>query len=51
MTKEPEQDRDRNQPEPDREPYASPKLVRHGTIEELTRGTIGLTVTDGASGG
>jgi hypothetical protein len=36
---------------PGREPYTPPRLVRHGTIEDLTRGTIGITVTDGSSGG
>jgi hypothetical protein len=48
MTKEPEQDRDRD--EPGREPYTPPRLDRHGTIEALTRGAAGLTVIDPNSG-
>lgn len=42
---------DEREPAPDREPYTPPRLVRHGTLEDLTRGTIGNTVTDGSSGG
>jgi hypothetical protein len=35
---------------PQREPYALPRLVRHGTIEELTRGAVpGLPPGDAAS--
>jgi hypothetical protein len=48
VTREPEQDRDRT--EPGREPYAAPQLVRHGTIEDLTRGAAGITVIDPNSG-
>jgi hypothetical protein len=34
------------EPAATREPYASPKLVRHGTIEDLTRGAT-FTSTPG----
>ncbi len=30
-------------------PYSPPKLVRHGTVDELTRGTAGIMATDGMS--
>jgi hypothetical protein len=33
-----ERDRDRDEPARVREPYAPPRLVRHGTIDDLTRG-------------
>jgi hypothetical protein len=31
-------DGDEREPAPGREPYTPPRLVRHGTIEDLTRG-------------
>lgn len=50
MTPDPERSRDLDEPAPGREPYAAPQLVRHGTIEDLTRGAAGLTVIDPNSG-
>ena len=32
-----------------REPYSPPRLVRHGTIEDLTRGNIPAAVGDPSS--
>jgi hypothetical protein len=39
MHTQPEGEPDRTKPEAPREPYTSPQLVRHGTIEDLTRGS------------
>ncbi len=30
-------------------PYSPPALVRHGTVDELTRGTVGILQTDALS--
>ena len=49
MTEQPERELDRDAPEPPREPYAPTRLVRHGTIEDLTRGPQGLAAGDQAS--
>jgi hypothetical protein len=38
MNTHPEGEPDRTEPEASREQYAPPQLVRHGTIEDLTRG-------------
>lgn len=49
MTTEREPDREREAKVPDRAPYAPPRLVRHGAIEELTRGGPGVVAGDLAS--
>jgi hypothetical protein len=49
MSEQPERGPDREAPEPSREPYAPPRLVRHGTIEDVTRGQQGLAAGDMAS--
>jgi hypothetical protein len=38
------------EPAATREPYASPKLVRYGTIGDLTRGATGPLGGDATSG-
>jgi hypothetical protein len=35
-----ERDRNCGEPQPTKEPYAPPRLVRHGTIDDLTRGGL-----------
>jgi hypothetical protein len=50
MTTDSERDRDLDEPAPGREPYTPPRLDRHGTIEALTRGVIGQTLSDANSG-
>ena len=49
MSEQPKRELDRDASEPPREPYAPPRLVRHGTIEDLTRGQQGPAAGDMAS--
>jgi len=49
MRERPKRELDRDAPELPRECYAPPRLVRHGTIEDLTRGQQGLAAGDMAS--
>ena len=40
---------DGEEQKPVREPYAPPRLVRHGTVEDLTRGVQSIVIGDGIS--
>jgi hypothetical protein len=33
-----------------KKPYSPPQLIRHGSVEDLTGGIIGVQRTDGLSG-
>jgi hypothetical protein len=38
------------EPEPARQPYTPPRLVRDGTVEDLTRGTLNTGAGDPSVG-
>jgi hypothetical protein len=38
MSERPDPEGQRAEPTPEKAPYTAPRLVRHGTIEDLTRG-------------
>jgi hypothetical protein len=40
----------KNQAKVDKQPYSTPQLVRHGSVEELTRATaVNVVMVDGVS--
>jgi hypothetical protein len=50
MSEQPDREPVGTEQEPARQPYSPPRLVRHGTIDDLTRGAgASITQTDAAS--
>jgi hypothetical protein len=37
------------EPLPAKAPYSTPRVVRYGTVQDMTRGTIGGLARDGSS--
>ena len=49
MREQPNRELDGEEQKPVREPYAPPRLVRHGTVEDLTEGFRRIVIGDGIS--
>lgn len=46
MSEQPNRELDGEEQKPVREPYTPPRLVRHGTVGDLTRGLGGVLAGD-----
>jgi hypothetical protein len=49
MSERPEPEGQRQEPTPEKATYRAPRLVRHGTIQDLTGGGVAATAGDPTS--